>query len=84
MIYIGVLLGILGAFLAAINRANHANVVWSVSSILLAYRAYNLGDQSSVLLFSVYEIIALYGVIRYVLNSRKSKVYTVECRDNKL
>ena len=73
MLFPGILLGVTGALLAALNKANAANVVWSVSSILLAYRAYTMGDFDSVLLFGVYEVIALFGVARYLKERSKNK-----------
>ena len=58
--------GIIGAVFCATGKSFHANVIWSLANILMIRNAYTYGDSDSMLLFSVYEIIAVIGVARTV------------------
>ena len=73
MISIAVLLGIVGAAFVALNKSTVANAIWSVSNVMLAYRAYTFGDFDSIKLFLTYEVICIYGLYRYFKEQRKSK-----------
>lgn len=66
MASLGVLLGMIGAVFVALDVSIVANVIWSVSNIMLIYRAHKMDDKDGIKLFAVYEIISIYGVYRYL------------------
>ena len=73
MMDLGVFLGILGAFFVALDVSIAANVIWSVSNVLLIYRAYEMGDIDGAKMFLAYELVCLYGIFRYVRKQYKSR-----------
>jgi len=73
MLSLGVILGISGALCVSFGHSVTANVLWVFGNIMMLYRAYAAGDIDTVILFSVYECIAVVGLLRYAL-SKPSKL----------
>lgn len=58
--------GVAGAFLCALDHPFFANCIWSVSNLLMAWHSYSMGDLTSATSFMIFQLFALYGVIRHL------------------
>ena len=62
MIWMCTILAIIGAICVSKNKPLLANYIWAVSNIGFIYHNIMITEWEMVLLFSIYEIIALYGI----------------------
>jgi nicotinamide riboside transporter PnuC len=66
--------GLLGAILCAYGYWAQANMIWVFGNIVLIVHNYKQGDMSQTFLFSVYELISLFGIARwYYMRKDKQK-----------
>jgi hypothetical protein len=64
LVNIGTTLSMTGAVFAAFGYAFTANCLWGVGNLFLIRRNWNK-DQSQVVLFTLFEVTAIYGVINH-------------------
>lgn len=66
------LMAIAGAVTVALGRPLAANILWLLSNPCMAIHNYNINELEMAGMFSVYSVIAVYGVynlkIKYMLN----------------
>jgi hypothetical protein len=55
-------IAVIGAFAVAKGKAFIANLLWLISNPLMAHYNYQLGEMELAGMFTVYFLIALYGV----------------------
>lgn len=60
---IGVVMGILGAGLVAAGEPLLANIIWLIGNPLLMYHNYKNDEAEQSVMFTIYFIIAIIGVI---------------------
>lgn len=70
--------GIIGAFLCALDHPFFANSIWTVSNLIMAWHSYLLGDITSATSFMIFQLFAMYGVIRHIYDIRKTKIQAVQ------
>ena len=58
-----ILLSIIGALMVSLNFPLMANMIWSFTNPVLAYHNNAIGQKEQALLFSIFAMIALFGVI---------------------
>lgn len=73
-----ILPGVIGAIFCAYDRPFIANIIWTGSNLLMAIRSYNLGDPTVALSYLIFQFFAVWGVIRHIKNSRKTKLQPVQ------
>ena len=54
-----------GAILCSYGHWVRANAVWCIGNIFLIVHNVSIGDMSQATLFCIYEIISLFGVVRW-------------------
>jgi hypothetical protein len=62
--FLGVIAGITGSFLVATNILIYGFIIFILSNILLGYT--NKHDKNQVVLFIIYTIINIYGILRLI------------------
>lgn len=62
MILIATLLSIVAALCVARGKSLIANVIWSVTNIIIIHYNYCIGEMEMAFLFGVYQLISLYGI----------------------
>lgn len=70
--------GVVGAIYCARDKPFQANLIWSVSNLIMAVRSYMLGDLTVATSYLIFQLFALYGVIQHVINTRKTKIQAVQ------
>lgn len=70
--------GLAGAIFCACGSWTKANAIWSVGNIFLIMHNIDIGDMSQAVLFCVYEIIAVFGIVRwyYLRKTDEKEKYT--------
>jgi hypothetical protein len=58
--FIGVIIAITGNILMVLNNIRYGCILFLFSNIMLGY--VNRHDKNQIILFSVYQIIAIYGI----------------------
>lgn len=59
---IGSIGGVVGCTLVSRGKALGANIVWSVSNLLMVVYFWDIGEMAAFTMFVVYELIAMYGI----------------------
>lgn len=62
LIIIATLLGVIGCLFVASDKSLKANYVWSIGNLGMIYHNYTITEYEMMIMFIVYELIALYGV----------------------
>lgn len=63
---------VIGTAMVMLDKSFYANLLYCVGNLLLLYHNLQNGDMSQVILFGIYEIMSVIGVILY-LHDRQSK-----------
>jgi hypothetical protein len=58
-------LSIIGSFCVAFGNSFIANCLWSIGNLFLIKRNYKNGDISQSVLFIIFEIIAILGILNH-------------------
>lgn len=69
--------GVIGALFCALNKSFAANCIWSISNLLLIFYNLQNNDISQAVLFGVYEVIAIFGVLKHL--SEQYKIKNLAC-----
>lgn len=62
IITIVTMMSIAGAIYVSFGKSLITNSIWAVSNIGFIWHNFSIGEMKMIVLFSVYEIVALYGV----------------------
>ena len=62
LILIATILGVIGCLFVSRGEPLNANYVWSIGNLGMIYYNYTIVEYEMMIMFVVYEIIALYGV----------------------
>lgn len=73
VVLLGVCGGVAGALFCAFGNNVAANSIWCISNALLIFHNVQNNDVYQTLLFLVYDLIAIYGVLRYGYKQSKAK-----------
>jgi len=73
MTFLVVVPGIVGAIFCALDKNFSANCIWSVSNIILICYNWQNHDIYQTSLFLVYEVIAVFGVLKHLWGHPKRK-----------
>jgi len=59
-------LGIVGAGFVSLGWPTPANIIWSVSNLILVHHNYRIGQKAQAKMFSIFAALAIGGIIRYL------------------